>query len=60
MRWLARLFLCRLGFHLFDDGERSWPVPNPDRVIYFHCGRCQKTTHHSHGPTGYVQRAYEE
>lgn len=58
MEWLARVFLCKLGFHKFDPDERSWPVPNPGHIIYFHCGRCQKTMHHDHGKTGYVQKVY--
>jgi hypothetical protein len=54
---MSRL-LCKLGLHKFDSSERSWPVPNPGHIIYFHCGRCQKTIGHDHGKTGYVQKVY--
>ena len=58
-RWLSRPFLCKLGIHQFAPMERSWPIPNPGRIFYLHCGRCQKVIGHDHGQTGYVQKVYD-
>lgn len=38
--WLSRPIKCKLGFHVFNWRERSFPLGSG--MINFHCERCQK------------------